>query len=115
MSKLVVTLATVSLLGPVTHRLPSGPVTMPSGLPTPSDGTSVHDPVVVIRPMNPGYSNSGFEKRVNHSAPSGPAVMPSMLNPGSSGNSVISPFGVIRPILLPADSPNQMLPSGPAV
>jgi hypothetical protein len=31
------------------------------------------------------------------------------------GNSVIAPVGVMRPILLPSNSANQRLPSGPAV
>ena len=49
----------------------------------------------------------------NQMFPSGPEAMPVIpLGRVNSGN---SPVGVTRPILLHGDSPNQRLPSAPAV
>src|SRR5262245_45804927 len=121
----------------VNQRLPSGPVTMPLGVPLGSapDGmaNSVTTPPVVIRPIFPpntcwcvgknaggwllGKSVAAFRAftSVNHRAPSGPTVIEIGLKPlVGTWNSVMTPDVVMRPIWSTLASVNQRLPSGPA-
>src|SRR5260370_10839773 len=90
-SSVVISLVVIrSMLFPVSsvnHRLPSGPVVMPSGsLGVVGIGNWVIAPLVVIRPI------LFPEDSVNQTLPSGPRVMPkgALLGAGS-GNSVMVP------------------------
>src|SRR5947209_309249 len=90
--------------------LPSGPSVIASGVSGKKPGNlySVTAPAVVIRPIDL------VPKSVNNRLPSVPAVIRYGNVPEAlTGNSVIAPALVARPIL-PIDSVNHSLPSGPA-
>ena len=98
----------------VNHRLPSGPVAIPSGrlpgvIPAENSWTA---PAGVMSPMRPASS-------ANQTLPSGPPVMPRGpllgLMPAGVSSVAIGGDGVRTAILPVCSSVNHILPSGPRV
>jgi len=87
----------VSGVALVVGKAPGGHV---EGQPADLVGQQLREPDVAVRPV---------------AIPSGPFDATAPMTMGGSGNSVTVPAGVIWPILLPRNSVNQRLPSGPGV